>query len=138
MMEMVVLSGNTFKHNPCAIYSTDVTFQQSTMPTGRMHQRSAYYSANHHLYGYKIEVSEIPNGPAINYSQHFPGNIADSEILRQNLTFHVMALRKTASEMTLVVSGRYADEYPYGRAVLADKGNQGSAADFRAITPQKK
>ncbi|GMF48130.1 unnamed protein product [Phytophthora fragariaefolia] len=64
-METLVLGGNTFRNNPYARYATDVTFQHTNMPSGQMKERSAYYSAKHHLHGYKAEVSVLPNGQAI-------------------------------------------------------------------------
>ncbi|ETP52658.1 hypothetical protein F442_02362 [Phytophthora nicotianae P10297] len=62
----LVLGDNTFDHHPYARYATDVTFQQSNMPSGKMKERVAYYSAKHHLHGYKVEVSVLPNGLALN------------------------------------------------------------------------
>lgn len=44
-MSALVLSGNTLTLNPSARYATDVTFQQSDIPSGVMKERSGYFSA---------------------------------------------------------------------------------------------
>lgn len=137
-METLVLSGNAFKYHPFARYATDVTFQQTNMPTGLMQERSAYYSAKHHLHGYKVEVSVLPNGLAINCTQHYAGREADIEIFRRNHSFHLQHLLKSDSEKHLADDGPMAEEHQGMWAVLADKGYQGLAVDFRAVTPHKK
>jgi hypothetical protein len=137
-MRALVLSGNTFKYHQFARYTTDVTFQHANMPSGNMKERSGYYSAKHHLHGYKVEVSVLPNGLAVNCTAHYPGNKADIEIFRDNHEFHLQELRKADDERDLTDDGPMADEYPDSWCVLADKGYQGLASDFRAITPHKK
>ncbi|KAE9230889.1 hypothetical protein PF004_g10370 [Phytophthora fragariae] len=130
--------GNTFRNNPCARYATDVIFQQTNMPSGQMKEPSAYYSENHHLHGYKVEVSVLPNGLAINCTNHFSGSEADIDIFRNNAKFHQQHLLKSNKEKELVDDGALRDKYPETWVVLADEGYQGLVEDFRAITPFKK
>ncbi|ETO80708.1 hypothetical protein F444_04824 [Phytophthora nicotianae P1976] len=137
-MEALVLVGNTFRNYPSARYATDVTFQQSNMPTGQIKERRAYYSAKHHLHGYKVEVSELPNGLALNCTAHYPGSEADIQIFRKNHEFHLQHLLKSSMETELADEGPLTTEHSDSWAVLADNGYQGLAADFRAITPFKK
>ncbi|ETP28256.1 hypothetical protein F442_22455, partial [Phytophthora nicotianae P10297] len=136
--EVLVLGGNTFRNYPSARYATDVTFQQSNMPTGQMKERCAYYSAKHHLHDYKVEVSELPNGLALNCTAHYPGSEAGIQIFRKNHEFHLQHLLKSSMETELADEGPLTTEHPDSWAVLADKGYQELAADFRAITPFKK
>ncbi|ETO63278.1 hypothetical protein F444_18992 [Phytophthora nicotianae P1976] len=87
-MRRLVTSGNTFSHYPCALYATDVTFQQANRPAGNTTEVMPYYSAKHKLYGLKVEVSVNPKGFAINCSQHERGNTPDISIFRNNMEFH--------------------------------------------------
>ncbi|GMF32748.1 unnamed protein product [Phytophthora fragariaefolia] len=137
-IETLVLGGNTFRNNPYARYATDVTSQHTTMPSGQIKERSAYYSAKHHLHGYKTEVSVLPNGQSINCTNHYPGSEADIEIFRHNAEFHLQHLLKSNKDTELIDEGPLRDKYPETWAVLADKGYQGLAEDFRAIAPFKK
>ncbi|ETO77538.1 hypothetical protein F444_07280, partial [Phytophthora nicotianae P1976] len=137
-MEALVLGGNTFRNFPSTRYATDIAFQQSNMPIGQMKERGAYYSAKHHLHGYKVEVSVLPNGLALNCTAHYPGREADIQILRNNHEFHLQHLFKSSMETELADEGPLTTEHPDSSAVLADKGYQGLAAGFRAITTFKK
>ncbi|ETI43166.1 hypothetical protein F443_11829 [Phytophthora nicotianae P1569] len=99
-MEQLVLGGNTFDHHPYARYATDVTFQQSNMP------------AKHHLHGYKVEVSVLPNGLALNCTKHYLGIEADIEILHHNHAFHLQHLLKSSSERNMADEGPMKNKYP--------------------------
>ncbi|KAG3107373.1 hypothetical protein PI124_g13314 [Phytophthora idaei] len=59
-MRALVTSGHTFQNFPCALYATDVTFQQSNRPSGSMAETMPFYSAKHKLYGFKVEVFVNP------------------------------------------------------------------------------
>ena len=74
----LVVAGKTFGNYPCARYATDVTFQQANIPYGLCEGRSIYFSGKHKLHGYKVEVSEMPTGKAINCTQHYPGTYQTS------------------------------------------------------------
>ncbi|GMF34288.1 unnamed protein product [Phytophthora fragariaefolia] len=131
-MEMLVLGGNTFRHYPSARYATDVTFQQSNMPTGQMKEHHAYYSAKHHIHSYKVEVSVLLNGLALICTPHYPGSETDIEIFRNNHEFHLQNLLKNSAGTDLADDGQLKEQYPDTWVVLADKINPGLAADFRA------
>ncbi|ETL88566.1 hypothetical protein L917_12362, partial [Phytophthora nicotianae] len=137
-MEQLVLGGNTFDHHAYVRYATDVTFQQRNMPSGKMKERAAYYSAKHHLHGYKVEVSVLPNGLALNCTKHYLGIEADIEIFRHNHAFHLQHLLKSSSLRNMADESSMKDKYPDSWCVLADKGYQGLADAFRVITPIKK
>jgi hypothetical protein len=137
-MERLVQSGKTFTHHPAARYATDVTFQQSNVPYGLCEGRSIYFSGKHKLHGYKVEVSVLPTGQAINCTKHFPGRESDIEIFRHNEAFHVQCLAKSDREETIEDAGVMTDRYPNEWAVLVDKGYQGLCSHFRAISPNKK
>ncbi|EGZ19706.1 hypothetical protein PHYSODRAFT_327904 [Phytophthora sojae] len=65
-MKRLQLTDHVFKEYPCARYATDVTFQMMSMPSGTRKERADYYSANHKQHGFKVEVSVLPNGMALN------------------------------------------------------------------------
>ncbi|KAE9037568.1 hypothetical protein PR002_g6499 [Phytophthora rubi] len=137
-MEKLTLSGSAFARYPCAHYATGVTFQQANMPSGREAQRKRYYSKKHKLHGYKVDVSVIPTGFAINSTRHYPENAADIDICRENIDFHRQHLKKLPSEERLADDGPLHDNYPNDWAVLCDKGYQGLETVLRAIHPTKK
>ncbi|RLN97163.1 hypothetical protein BBJ28_00019456 [Nothophytophthora sp. Chile5] len=136
-MGKLVRSGNTFRNFPYARYATDVTFQQANKPGSNMNEIMRYYSGKHHLYGYKVEVSVLPNGIAINCTDHKGGRESDIELFRGNSAFHTRALQKLPNESTLSDGGQLAEAFPTEWAVLTDKGYQGLANDFRAVHPTK-
>ncbi|KAE9011694.1 hypothetical protein PF010_g9788 [Phytophthora fragariae] len=137
-MEKLTLSGSAFARYPCAHYATGVTFQQANMPSGREAQRKWYYSKKHKLHGYKVDVSVIPTGFAINSTRHYLENAADIDICRENIDFHRQHLKKLPSEERLADDGPLHDNYPNDWAVLCDKGYQGLETVLRAIHPTKK
>ncbi|GMF15240.1 unnamed protein product [Phytophthora lilii] len=136
-MRRLVTSGNTFRHFPCALYATDVTFQQANRPAGNMAEVIPYYSAKHKLYGLKVEVSVNPKGLAINCSQHQRGNTPDISIFRNNAEFHSSMRVKTEADHQLPDDGPLRTEFPDEWAVLADKGYQGLEFHLRCIHPTK-
>ncbi|KAG3098932.1 hypothetical protein PI124_g15264 [Phytophthora idaei] len=124
-MRMLVTSGNTFVYHPCALYATDVTFQQANRPAGSMAEALPFYSAKHKLYGYKVEVSVNPRGFAINCTEHARGNTPDITMFRHNEAFHHATRRKSNEDRSLRDVGLMNTEYPDEWAVLTDKGYQG-------------
>lgn len=127
-----------FPNYKCARYATDVTFQQSYRPSGSHQESKAYFSNKHKLYGFKTEMSVLPNGLAINCSSHHNGSKSDISIFRSNQSFHTDALRKQHDEGSMQDFGPLSDEHSSSWAVLMDKGYQGSADFCRAIIPKKK
>jgi hypothetical protein len=136
-MHRLVTSGRAFVHYPCALYATDVTFQQANRPGGNMAEAMPYYSAKHKLYGYKVEVSVSPRGFAINCTDHARGNKSDITMFRDNSEFHQAMRAKTDRDRGVLDDGPMSELYPDEWAVLADKGYQGLAEHMRCIHPQK-
>ncbi|KAE9312802.1 hypothetical protein PR003_g19674 [Phytophthora rubi] len=136
-MSKMALSGKSFKPFPCARYATGVTFQQANRPAGTHSEAITYYSGKHHLYGYKVEVSVLPTGLALNCSPHAKGSVSDTTIFRENDAFHLNALKKRPDEMHLEDDGPFTVEYPRDWDVLTEKGYQGLRSDFRAIHPKR-
>ncbi|KAE9004045.1 hypothetical protein PR003_g931 [Phytophthora rubi] len=114
-MEKLTLSGNAFAHYPCAHYTTDVTFQQANMPSGKQAERKRYYSKKHKLHGCKTSL----------FSERISNSIAQH-------------LKKLPSEERLADDGLLHDDYPNDWAVLCDKAYQGLVTVLRAIHPTKK
>lgn len=127
-----------FRSFPYALYATDVTFQQSYRPSGSVDEGKRYYSGKHKLYGYKVEVSVMPNGLCISSSQHYPGSVSDFEIFQRMKEWHVKHLRKKVGDADIPDHGLHADEHPEMWAVMADKGYQGILDICRGVTPIKK
>eukprot|EP00644_Phytophthora_capsici_P012971 jgi/Phyca11/13914/fgenesh1_pg.PHYCAscaffold_5_\ len=137
-MRQLVATGITFLNFPCARNATDVMFQQANIPYGLCEGRSIYYSGKRKLHGYKVEVSVLPTGKAVNCTKHYPGHVSDIELFRKNQRFHAQSTKKPEAEKRLQDAGPLVDKYPNDWALLADKGYQGLSLHFRAITPNKK
>lgn len=130
--------GKNFRHFPFARYITDVTFQQANRPSGNMQEGKVFFSGKHKLYGFKVEVSVLANGLAINCSRHHPGSVSDLEIFQRNVSFHKHALRKKGSDGNITDIGLHSGKYPDHWAFLMDKGYQDAGEMVLAITPKKK
>ncbi|GMF22393.1 unnamed protein product [Phytophthora fragariaefolia] len=63
---------------------------------------------------------------------------ADIDIFHKNAEFHLQALRKVEGGGEIEDEGHLIAQYPTSWTVLANKGYQGLASDFRAITPYKR
>lgn len=136
-MSALVASGCTFRHNPLALYATDVTFQQTNRPKGNNAEAVPWFSGKHKLYGYKVEVSVNPRGLAINCGSHERGNTADITMFHNNMAFHRTARLKLEDESRIADNGPLQEKCPDEWAVLADKGYQGLGDYLRCIHPQK-
>lgn len=53
-----------------------------------MQEAKTYYSGENHLYGYKVEVSELPSGLAADFAQHYARWTAIIYIFNRNFVFH--------------------------------------------------
>lgn len=127
-----------FSAYPYARYATDVTFQQAYRPSGSLQEGKLYYSAKHKLYGFKVEVSVLPNGYALNCSSHNPGSTSDLRIFQEAQNFHKVELKKTREEREKEDDGELSTTQGRYWGVLMDKGYQGAAEFIRAIIPKKK
>ncbi|RHY07221.1 hypothetical protein DYB25_010653 [Aphanomyces astaci] len=99
--------GHQIANFPFVRYATDVTFQQTNVPSGSYAEKKTYFSGKHSQYGHKVEVSVLPNGFAINCTAHYKGSVSDKAIFDDNLEFHVSALSKQATEDRIA---EYGDE----------------------------
>jgi hypothetical protein len=52
----------TFANSPCALYATDVKFQQANQPSGTFADAKRYFSFKRSRYGFKFEYSVGPDG----------------------------------------------------------------------------
>ena len=137
-MERLMHEKQTFGEYAFCLYATDVTFQCSNRPVGNHQESQKYFSNKHKLYGYKTEVSVLPNGLAIGSSIHHPGSVSDIAILRHNLLWHKDALKKTEAEMNTVLDiGTLREEFEGQWGVIMDKGYQGSCEFIRAVLRKK-
>ena len=127
-----------FEHHRNSRYATDVTFQMANRPSGNHEESKPYFSKKHGMYGYKVEMSVLPNGLAVMASDHYPGSVHDLTIFRHNLEFHRTALRKTENDRSLFHDiGPFISEFPNSWSVLLDKGYQGALELVRAIIPKR-
>ncbi|ETV67709.1 hypothetical protein H257_16174 [Aphanomyces astaci] len=120
------------------MYAVDVTFQQTNAPAGSFAEKKLYFSKKHGHYGFKVDVSVLPSGHAINVTSAAPRSIADIAICESNIDFHVEKLEKTSHDESMLDADPLVTEYPTAWALLADKGYQGLHRRVRAITPAKK
>lgn len=127
-----------FSHFKCARYATDVTFQMAFRPSGNIQEGKKYYSGKHKLYGYKVEVSVLPNGLALCCSKHYPGSVSDLEIFQRMRNVHSKYLRKNEADLRVNDVDPLVAEHPNLWAVLVDKGYQGAPEFCRTIQPVKK
>uniref|UniRef100_H3GBV6 DDE Tnp4 domain-containing protein n=1 Tax=Phytophthora ramorum TaxID=164328 RepID=H3GBV6_PHYRM len=80
-------------------------------PTGSMAEVMPFYSANHKLYGLKVEVSVNPRGFAINCSDHARGNTPDITMFRDNTEFHDAIRLRCESDRNLADGGPLKDTF---------------------------
>lgn len=126
-----------FKHFLFVKYVTDITFQQGNRPSANMQEERLYFSGKRKLYGFKVEVKFLANGFATSCSSHYPGSVSYLENFQRNVDLHETALRKKGLEIKITYLGLLLSEYPDHWAILMDKGYQGAAEVFRAVTPKR-
>lgn len=130
--------GLRFGNFPEALYATDVTCQQAIRPNCSMTEAKPYFSPKHKLYGYKTEVSVLPNGMSCFLSDHYFGSIPEVTILRHNIELHsnMTATREWEKEnMHLHAKEEEKDESNW--AFLADKAHIGGSDELRLILPKR-
>ncbi|RHZ28019.1 hypothetical protein DYB31_012287 [Aphanomyces astaci] len=117
-MALLTTSGHQFANFPFVRYATDVTFQQTNVPSGSYAEKKTYFSGKHPSTAIKLKCP-----------------VSDKAIFDDNLEFHVSALSKQATEDRIADHG---DEGTNQWAVIADKGYQGIQRVVRAVLPKKK
>lgn len=138
-MEKLREDNVSFSNYPEARYATDVIFQQSNRPSGTLSEGRVFFSGKHHMYGFKTEVSVLPNGLAIGYTKWKPGSTSDIEIFRNNQRWHNLQSRKTEEELRIFRdAGELHETYPNNWAIICDKGYTGLSRNIRAIIPVRK
>lgn len=84
-----------FKNFPYAFVAVDVIFHHGQGPSGSTSEAKKYFSGKHKLYGYKTEVTVLPNGVAVGVSDHTPGRVADITIMQKMKAEHQWRLPRT-------------------------------------------
>lgn len=128
-----------FRNFTCACYATEMFFQQCNRPSGNMQEGKFYFSGKHKLYGFKTEVSVLPNGlKIVFFSDHYPGSKSVIDIFYEYIHFHKQALQKREDGKSTAnieeLHGVYEEQWP----VIADKGYQGREQFVRLIHLRKK
>lgn len=57
------------------------------------------------LYGYKVEVSVLPNGLQLCVSKNFPSSVSNIEIFKKMKPFHIGAIKMPGNESSLCDEG---------------------------------
>lgn len=136
-MKQIQSKGESYESLPCAIYATDVKFQQCIKLFATHQEAKFMFSGKHMLHGYKVDVSVLPAGFAIDCSSHHPGSNADIKIFYTRFKVHTEKLRKKETECSMPDDGSFQDFDEDSWAVLCDKGYQGPASSLRAFLPEK-
>lgn len=117
---------------------TAFRFQECSNSTGNNREEEVTFSGEHKLYGYKLEMSVLPNGLAIGCSTHYPGSVADVDIFYKRKSFRSITLEKQEKDGGQPGFGLLEDEHSNMWATLAEKDYQASIEFRRLIHPKKK
>ena len=90
------------------------------------------------MYGYKTEVSVLPNIIAMACSVHDPVSVSDLTMFRNMDHFHRMATKKSSTDCRAPDRCPMRTIYTMHWAILTDKGYQGAADSLRVQLPKKK
>lgn len=93
--------GKGFKNFYYTRYATNVPFQQSYRLSATMSDGKAYFSGNHKLCGYKVELSFLSTAFCTECSQHYFGSVSDLDIFCQNLISHKKGLKKVIKDFPI-------------------------------------
>lgn len=88
-----------FRSFDFAWFATDITFHQSTRPAGKVSEGKAYFSGNHKLYRYRVEVFVLPSGLAVGCRAHYSGPAADLEMFGENKAFYEEESKKVTGDL---------------------------------------
>ena len=111
-MKSLADDGTLFSHYLRARYATDVTFQQSNRPGGNLQEAKKYFSGKHKLYGYKLEVSVMPNELAAMCSRDYPGSVSDIDIFNYMIANHQEEIKKRPCDEGIAEISPLHDKYP--------------------------
>ena len=104
-MDKLYESRRKFLQDPMALYAADVTFQPSFRPSENMEEGNKYFSGKHKQYGYKVEVSVLPNGLALCCSEHEPGSVFDLTLFQRMQYLLTKQLKKNRMTWTMMTIG---------------------------------
>ena len=89
------------------------------------------------MYGYKPQVSALPNGIPLAGSYHDLGSMSDLNMFRSMAHFHRRATKNEHESLT-PDHGPLRTLCPINLAILTDKGYKGAADILRVLSPMKK
>ena len=127
-----------FKNYPYALYATDETFLTANRPTGTHQESKKYFSNKHKMYGYKTDVSVVPNSIALACSAHDPGSVSDITMFRKMDGFHRDATTKQGHDCSAPDHGPMRTPYLLNWAIITEKDYQGAADSLRVLYFKKK
>lgn len=87
-MDVIINEKKRFKNFQGAFYATEVTFQKSFRPSGNEAVGKIYFSGNHKIYGYKVEVSVLLTGKEIMSTNNYAGSTSYLRIFQDHIYFH--------------------------------------------------
>ena len=137
-MDKLSESRRNFRQYPMDLYATDSTFQSSLRPSGSVEEGKKYVSGKHKQYGYKVEVSVLPNGLALCCSEHELGSVSDLTLFQRMQYLHTKQLKKKQGDMDYDDDGPLSNKFERSWGVLVDKGYQGASDLYRVTHPKKK
>lgn len=95
------------------------------------------FSNKHNIYGYKVEISVLPNDQPVGCLNPQPGLVAYIELMPQNMVFHHRALSIEVSEGKLIeYMGELIKYHPGFCYFISDKGYQVLSEAFPAVWPK--
>ncbi|ETV72973.1 hypothetical protein H257_12297 [Aphanomyces astaci] len=102
-MALLTTSGHQFANFQFVRYVTDVTFQQTNVPSGSYVEKKTYFSGKHSQYGHKVEVPVLPNGFAINSDKRYQGiqRVVRAVLPKKKLAGGILTLEDVRSNITL-------------------------------------
>ena len=116
----------------------DTTTVECYKPMGRFGESKHYFDGHHYQYGLKTEVAVTSARPHVMVakSPHYPGSVSDYKIHKEQHTFYLDYLHKTADER----HWDRDDSHEPNWAILGDKmyvGPQADTPNIRRLTPIK-
>lgn len=120
------------------MHDTDVKFKNENRPVENVAEGKHYFSGKQKMYGYKVEAPVLSNGICVEFTLHYAGSVSDIDIMRRNESFYQLKTKKGGSDNLIADTGNLRSQHPMSRAILVDKGYQGSSDFLRVITPKNK
>lgn len=122
----------SFSSFPYKRYAADVTFQQPQRPSGSIQKGKVYLRGKQKLYGYRVEISVLPVGLAINYTAHYLGSVSDLERF-QKIGHFIKLLQKDEAKNENEYLGVLSEEYPENWGIILEKRYEGFQEFYRGV-----